>query len=188
MGFLKDAFERMPRPIIEGRGIKVFRFNELTSTSRFKDFAIMESWGWEDVWDDMLDDLSVQGLVQDISELIVKGTSLESIADNLEELEDRAATHLSTEERTVLLKWFKKMEEQIKRGPPREEENEEEDYSDTQLDKLRKEYSRVTTIEPTNATYKALITHLDSIPQHLLKSLAAAKIKFVSPLARNRVK
>ena len=187
MGFLKDAFERMPRPIIEGRGIKVFRFNELTSTSRFKDFAIMESWGWEDVWEDMLDDLSVQGLVQDISELIVKGTSLESIADNIEELEDRAATHLSTEERTVLLKWFEKMEDQIKRGPP-SEENEEEGYSNTQLDKLRKEYSRVNKIDPENATYKSLITHLDSIPQHLLKSLASAKIKFVSPLAHNRVK
>ncbi len=185
MGFLKDAFERMPRPILEGRGIKVFRFEELTQNSSLKDFCVMESWGWEDVWEDMLDDVSVQTLVQDVTELMVKGVSLKQIEDNLGELEDKASTNLTTEERVVLLKWLEKHEKQLKGVMP--EEN-EEGMSSKQIEKLRKEYGGIDKIDPESSTYTALIKHLDSVPQNLLKQLAGADIKFVSMLARNRVK
>ncbi len=241
MSFLKDAFERMPKPVLEGRGIKVFRFEELTSSSSFKDFTVMESWGWEDVWEDMLDDHSVQTLVQDVTELMVKGVSLKQIENNLEKFEDRASTHLTTEERVVLLKWLEKHEGKLKGAMPEEEEwgvfatggyiggknsepyatysdkKEAQDHakrlrkqltkgergyyrmgystrriseglSNSQITTLRKDYSTIDKIDPEGDGYKGLIKLLDSLAQEDLKQLADADIKFVSSLARNRLR
>ena len=73
----------------------------------------------------------------------------------------------------------------------KKEEVEVDEASEKQMmDMLRKEYGKINRIDPTSPTYKKLTDMLDrlakSSPQ-LLKKIADAKIKFVSPLALNRV-
>lgn len=63
-----------------------------------------------------------------------------------------------------------------------------EQFSKEQLDKLRKEYGTLEKIDPTSPSYKKLITLLNNLPQEHLKSLASADIRFVSVLAKNRIK
>jgi hypothetical protein len=52
---------------------------------------------------------------------------------------------------------------------------------------MRDEYGKISTIDPSGPAYKQLIAMLDKMHIDNLKSLAGAKIKFVSGLAQNRV-
>lgn len=67
-------------------------------------------------------------------------------------------------------------------------ENLDENFSKVQIDTLKQHYSKIKTIDPDGASYKALVKVLDSLDQNQLKQLANEKISFVSNLARNRVK
>jgi hypothetical protein len=60
-------------------------------------------------------------------------------------------------------------------------------FSKSQLDKLRAEYSKIKTVDPSQPTYGKLTAFLDKLDDAKLKQLATAKIKFVSGLAHNRV-
>ena len=58
------------------------------------------------------------------------------------------------------------------------------------IDMLRKEYGKISKVDPSSPTYKKLTGLLDNLAKNnpsLLKKLSKAKIKFVSPLALNRV-
>ena len=63
----------------------------------------------------------------------------------------------------------------------------EESFSTAQIDRLKAEYSKISTIDPSGESYKKLIAMLDKLDHASLKKLADANIKFVSGLARNRV-
>ena len=71
------------------------------------------------------------------------------------------------------------------------EEVEVDEASEKQMmDMLRKEYGKINKIDPTSPTYKKLTDMLDRLAKsnpRLLKKIADAKVKFVSPLAMNRV-
>jgi len=60
--------------------------------------------------------------------------------------------------------------------------------SDQQLQTLRDNYARIERINPDSANYKQLTAKLSQYPQEVLKQLAGANIKFVSSLARNRLR
>jgi hypothetical protein len=60
-------------------------------------------------------------------------------------------------------------------------------FSNTQIDVLKKEYESLSKIDPTSSSYKKLIKLLDSLPQDKLNQLANSNIKFISPLAKNRL-
>jgi len=60
-------------------------------------------------------------------------------------------------------------------------------FTQSQLNKLREEYSVIQGIDPGSDSYIALTKKLDALPLPLLKQLESAKIKFISSLARNRV-
>ena len=73
----------------------------------------------------------------------------------------------------------------------KKEEVEVDEASEKQMmDMLRKEYGKISKVDPGSPTYKKLTDMLDRLAKsnpQLLKKLADAKIKFVSPLALNRV-
>ena len=73
----------------------------------------------------------------------------------------------------------------------KKEEVEVDEASEKQMmDMLRKEYGKISKVDPSSPTYKKLTDMLDRLAKsnpQLLKKLADAKIKFVSPLAMNRV-
>ena len=110
MSFLPDAYQRNRKPLLEGRGLKVFRLGESRKSKKLNDFLIREGWGPEDILQDMKEDKSVRRLIKDIKRLMYNGTSVNEIAQNIKELEARASTRLTIEERTVLLKWLEKKE------------------------------------------------------------------------------
>ena len=60
-------------------------------------------------------------------------------------------------------------------------------FTPQQLAKMRDEYGKINTIDPSGPAYKQLIAMLDKMHIDNLKTLAGAKIKFVSGLAQNRV-
>ena len=60
-------------------------------------------------------------------------------------------------------------------------------FTSQQLAKMRDEYGKISTVDPSGPEYKQLIAMLDKMHIDNLKSLAGAKIKFVSGLAQNRV-
>lgn len=64
----------------------------------------------------------------------------------------------------------------------------EQNFSNQQIDSLKREFNTLKKIDPISNSYKNLIKLLDSLPQEMLKQLANANIKFVSPLAKNRIK
>lgn len=66
-------------------------------------------------------------------------------------------------------------------------ELEEQRFSPAQLAKLKNEYGKITSVDPSQPTYKKLTSFLDGLSDEQLKQLAQAKIKFVSGLALNRV-
>lgn len=61
-------------------------------------------------------------------------------------------------------------------------------FSDKELDTMRKAYASINKIDPASSGYENLIKLLNSLPQDGLKQLAGANIKFVSMLAKNRIK
>ena len=61
-------------------------------------------------------------------------------------------------------------------------------FSKQQIDIMRKSYSTLSGINPSSPTYKKFIKFLDKLPKDQLKQLANAKIKFVSILAKNRLR
>jgi hypothetical protein len=63
----------------------------------------------------------------------------------------------------------------------------QERFSPQQIAKLRDEYGKISTIDPSGQAYKQLVAMLDRLELDDLKTLAGAKIKFVSGLAQNRV-
>lgn len=56
------------------------------------------------------------------------------------------------------------------------------------IETLRREYGKIETMDPCGDAYPKLVKLLDSLPPEALRALASAKIKWVSSLARNRVK
>jgi preprotein translocase subunit YajC len=63
----------------------------------------------------------------------------------------------------------------------------EESFSDSQIARMKAEYSKINTIDPSGENYKKLISMLDKLDKPTLEKLAGAGIKFVSGLAKNRV-
>lgn len=63
----------------------------------------------------------------------------------------------------------------------------EQRFSQSMIDKMRKEYGNIGKVDPSQPTYKKLTALLDKLTDEQLKQLAQAKIKFVSGLALNRV-
>lgn len=61
-------------------------------------------------------------------------------------------------------------------------------FTPSQIEKLRQQYGAIEKIDPDSFAYTMLIAWLDSSEQALLRQLARSNIKFVSPLARNRVR
>jgi len=59
---------------------------------------------------------------------------------------------------------------------------------DPMIDQLKSAYNSLETIDPASPTYKKLIKLLDSLDDENLQLLANAGVKFVSGLAKNRVK
>jgi hypothetical protein len=60
-------------------------------------------------------------------------------------------------------------------------------FTQSQINALRAEYSRINSIDPCGDTYPKMIKLLNALNQENLKKLATANIKFVSRLAANRV-
>lgn len=60
--------------------------------------------------------------------------------------------------------------------------------SKAQIRKLQKEYAEIETIDPCSEAAKKLLAFLDKLPEHQLKELEKANIKFISRLARNRLR
>ena len=61
-------------------------------------------------------------------------------------------------------------------------------FTKQQIDILRKSYGSLSRMNPTSPTYKKFIKFLEKLPKDQLKQLAAANIKFISMLAKNRIK
>lgn len=61
-------------------------------------------------------------------------------------------------------------------------------FSESHIAKLREDYAKINTVDPSGKAYQKLTGTLDKMSQPQLKQLAGAKIKFISGLARNRVK
>jgi hypothetical protein len=66
--------------------------------------------------------------------------------------------------------------------------NEAIEFSKQQLDTLRKNYSTINKINPSSPTYTKLIKFLNSLDNKALKQIANADVKFLSMLAKNRIK
>jgi hypothetical protein len=60
--------------------------------------------------------------------------------------------------------------------------------SPSMIETLRREYAKVERIDPSSGNYKNLIAKLDKTTPEILQQLADSQIKFVSGLARNRVR
>jgi hypothetical protein len=56
------------------------------------------------------------------------------------------------------------------------------------LETLRAEYSKIERIDPLGPSYTKLIGLLDKADRNTLLALSLAGIKFVSPLASNRLR
>lgn len=63
----------------------------------------------------------------------------------------------------------------------------DESFSSAMVAKLKAEYGKISTIDPSSDSYKKLIAMLDKMDKKDLQTLADAGIKFVSGLAKNRV-
>jgi hypothetical protein len=60
-------------------------------------------------------------------------------------------------------------------------------FTPEMLDKLRKEYAELRTINPSNPAYKKLTATLDQMTDQQLKQIQDARINFMSRLATNRI-
>lgn len=63
-----------------------------------------------------------------------------------------------------------------------------EGFSKKQLDMLKMAYAKVNKVDPSSPVYKKLIKKLDDMDKDMLKQVADADIKFVSLLAKNRLR
>jgi len=61
------------------------------------------------------------------------------------------------------------------------------DITPSHIELLRTTFDAVKGISPSGGAYKNLVAFLDNLSQSSLKKLSNAKIKFVSPLAKNRL-
>ena len=61
-------------------------------------------------------------------------------------------------------------------------------FSNDQIEIMRKAYGTLKTMNPTSPTYKKFIKFLGKLPKDQLKQLAGANIKWISMLAKNRIK
>ena len=77
-----------------------------------------------------------------------------------------------------VLKHFQKNEGKLKEGK----------FSKEQLNLLKLGYGSLNKLDPSSPTYKKFIKFLEKLPKDQLKQLANADIKFVSMLAKNRIK
>lgn len=59
-------------------------------------------------------------------------------------------------------------------------------FTEKQINELRTQYATVERIDPCLPTYKKLCALLDRLSDTQLMTIAEARIKFVSLLARNR--
>ena len=64
----------------------------------------------------------------------------------------------------------------------------ENGLSSDQIERLKQEYGKLDKIDPSTDAYKKLESFMSGLDQEALVELAKANIKFVSTLARNRVK
>ncbi|CAB4141223.1 hypothetical protein UFOVP410_62 [uncultured Caudovirales phage] len=76
----------------------------------------------------------------------------------------------------------------VKESDYRTKDIREEKFNKTHIELLKTAYSDLERVDPTSKAYKRLIDLLNSLPQDKLKQLADANIKFVSVLAKNRIK
>ena len=61
-------------------------------------------------------------------------------------------------------------------------------FSKDQIEIMKMAYGTLSGMNPSSPTYKKFIKFLDRLPKDQLKQLAAANIKFVSMLAKNRLR
>ena len=61
-------------------------------------------------------------------------------------------------------------------------------FSKQQMNQLKSAYGTLNKMNPSSPTYKKFIKFLEKLPKDQLKQLSAADIKFVSMLAKNRIK
>ena len=61
-------------------------------------------------------------------------------------------------------------------------------FSKDQIEIMRKAYGTLSRMDPSSPTYKKFIKFLDKLPKNQLKQLAGANIKWVSMLAKHRIK
>ena len=78
-----------------------------------------------------------------------------------------------------------KFSHSIKESTPKEAV--EEGFKASQIQKLKKEYSKIKTIDPEGETYPKLMKLLGSLKKAELIQIADAGIKFMSSLARNEL-
>lgn len=117
---------------------------------------------------------------QHIEEAEGGGTSVKDVKDQAKAQADRAK--LTLQSAMLRIKQAKEREAIAKK-----KKSIKESFSPAQIDKLKAEYSTISTIDPSSAPYKKLVAMLDKLDTKTLETLAGAKIKFVSGLAQNRV-
>jgi hypothetical protein len=61
-------------------------------------------------------------------------------------------------------------------------------FSEAQLADLRTQYAKIHGVDPCGEAYPRMTALLDSMDKDTLKQLAGANVKFLSALARNRVR
>jgi len=61
-------------------------------------------------------------------------------------------------------------------------------FSKDQIEIMRTAYGTLSRMDPSSPTYKKFIKFLEKLPKNQLKQLAGANIKFVSMLAKNRLR
>jgi len=66
--------------------------------------------------------------------------------------------------------------------------NPTERFTAKQLATMRESFSTIGKIDPSMPTYNKMTKYLDGLSQPLIKQIAGARIKFLSGLARNRIK
>jgi hypothetical protein len=117
---------------------------------------------------------------QHIKEAEGGGTAVRDVKDQAKAQADRAKITLQSA--MLRIKQAKEREALSKK-----KKSIKESFTPAQIDKLKAEYSGISTIDPSSPAYKKLVAMLDKLDTKTLESLAGAKIKFVSSLAQNRV-
>lgn len=61
-------------------------------------------------------------------------------------------------------------------------------FTDAQIETLRNGYAKIERVDPLGQSYEKLTSFLDGLSKENLQILVDAKIKWVSMLAKNRIK